>query len=391
MPSGVDPKLAARLHELEQQNAALVKQLHTAEKTIYGFQGQQEEHDKMMQEMSVHANAQLRRLNEELANKTKQLEESFAMNNDRQMRLKQNCSRELAGLRTALRRNIAREMRMATEGRVMEKVSEKWSSSEARFVAVFDSERLLKWGHPPGPLDRHAKVLELDTVLRITFGDATRATILFPKVPPWLSFSLYTIERSYDFICQDEISAQCFVLALGRLCPNAAGRIDTRSQFLTRKGWSKVIRGCQQLRETVPHQIVLSCKRTAVQEGLIKEDPQIEKAPHTQGASPEKSPEKGATCFASGKNREWPKSGENWIFNGVAKQADIYSDSEGRQWVNQLTCISQNGERRMVTIVTATPGKPFLEITGTGKQRFVKGWLRLVDNSGAWILEKAPC
>eukprot|EP00438_Fugacium_kawagutii_P000836 Skav202986 [mRNA] locus=scaffold2267:24288:31069:- [translate_table: standard] len=85
----------------------------------------------------------------------------------------------------------------------------------------------------------------------------------------------------------------------------------------------------------------------------------------------------------------WPKAGETWVFTGVTEAVQLYRSAEGTEWVNEMTCRSQS-ERRMVTIISALPQQNMVEIRGTDKLKFVKGWTRMVDDDGNWLLEQAP-
>merc|ERR1712238_228131 len=113
-----------------------------------------------------------------------------------------------------------------------------------RFVAVHNDVRQLKWCHPPGPANAKDKSLALDSVIGICYGKASRCAVLFPNASPWLCFSLQTVDRSFDFICQDESAIQNFMLTLSRHCARAHGAIKSRSCFLALKGWCKVQSFC---------------------------------------------------------------------------------------------------------------------------------------------------
>lgn len=68
------------------------------------------------------------------------------------------------------------------------------------------------------------------------------------------------------------------------------------------------------------------------------------------------------------------------------EHVDLYRSAEGSEWVNEMTCRSQS-ERRMVTIISALPQQNMVEIRGTDKLKFVKGWARMVDDNGNWLLD----
>lgn len=147
---------------------------------------------------------------------------------------------QLVRLERALSFNIAREMSVAIEGRILEKVTEKRPRSKVRFVVLDDAEMSLKWCHPPGPPSWQCKSLDLQTVIRIDYGGNALAPIYFPGIEPWMCFSLCTSERSFDFVCPDDDTVQCFMLAISRLCRNVPGAIISRRQFLVFRGRCKL-------------------------------------------------------------------------------------------------------------------------------------------------------
>lgn len=153
----------------------------------------------------------------------------------------------------SLHLNIAREMLAARTGATMEKLSEKGDKKQLRFVEVRDDMRLLRWCHPPGPANAKDKSLAVDSIVGIRYGMASKGAILFSAALPWRCFSLETLDRSYDFICQDDATVQSFVLVLSRLCARAEGAIRSRSQFLSRKGWCKVQAQCYQRKITLAY------------------------------------------------------------------------------------------------------------------------------------------
>merc|ERR1712159_117089 len=108
-------------------------------------------------------------------------------------------------------------MRFTNNGCILDKVDQKHRARSERLVTVADDELLLKWGHPPRRLSvassfaqcvKNDTKLDLNDVIRLEYGRASRAWVLFPTTPPWLCFSLYTTDRSYDYICPDEWAGQ---------------------------------------------------------------------------------------------------------------------------------------------------------------------------------------
>lgn len=137
-----------------------------------------------------------------------------------------------ARLLRRLKRNIAREMRDAEQGFVINKVTEKHGKTEVRRVAVCPHMLVLKWCHAHEAFGSTSKWLDLRTVKKVEYGPKARASKLFPEVSPWLCFSLVTADRSYDFITSNDSSARCFVLSISRLCEGfAEGIFKTRGEF----------------------------------------------------------------------------------------------------------------------------------------------------------------
>lgn len=358
----------------------------------------------------------------------------------------------LARLERRLEQNIAREMCIAREGRVLEKVTERAGKSELRLVALCDDSATLRWGHPPGPLTGKCKSLDLKHVRRIEYGCKTRAAALFQSAPLWLCFALATTDRSYDFICPDEDVAQCFVLSLSRLCADAIGAVPNRRRFWSLRGWSKIWDRCRRKQLSLPQALLLAIEAAAEQpaarphaESTLYDLPTMftgrpslthsvsaassdaefaglamvsHTSVRTARASVAQSEDAGTPMagsemslvrssmparmavshtsshvdltYGSGTTqRAWPRPGENWVFTGAVIEVEVYRDAELRVWVNRMKCRGKDGERRMVTILTAKLGSPLIEIRGTDKFRFIRGWIHLIDHRGVWVLEDA--
>lgn len=367
-------------------------------------------------------------------------------------------SPELSRFLHKLKRNVAREMRDAQQGFVIQKVTEKHGKTEVRRVAVCPHTRILKWCHANESFGPTSKTLELRLVQKLEFGPAARAAKILPEVSPWHCFSLVTAERSYDFIASNENSTRCFVLSISRLCEGTAeGIFRTRHDFEVTKGWARLKLGCKRRGSSVTQDFLVALQKVGAT--LPKPTPKLmmptdeasskpmdlfdfcnepkEEPPQRTistgsgipsfnssagGATTPKSAAGGAASPKSnngsfkplgrlasatddlGANARglmawmtpfgssgavWPKAGETWVFTGAVEHVDLYRSAEGSEWVNEMTCRSQS-ERRMVTIISALPQQNMVEIRGTDKLKFVKGWARMVDDNGNWLLEKAP-
>mmetsp|Transcript_36895 Transcript_36895/g.82415 ORF Transcript_36895/g.82415 Transcript_36895/m.82415 type:complete len:452 (+) Transcript_36895:69-1424(+) len=357
-----------------------------------------------------------------------------------------------ARLLRRLKRNIAREMRDAQQGFVIQKVTEKHGKTEVRRVAVDTDTLVLKWCKAQESFNSTSKWLNLRTVQRIDYGPKARASQLFPEAAPWLCFSLVTAERSYDFITSNDSSARCFVLCVSRLCEGTAeGILHTRGEFECRKGWYKLQTGLSRRGLTVGEVFLAALQQRAaalpppeiVTAEASEADDQVAMLPDTSAEKPmdlfafcdEPSSPSGTNCrkssvpsvvvktssiksqppvtattsgsvgpsFArtftswmtspstvSSPQGALPKAGETWVFTGCVDRVDLYRDSGASEWVNEMTCRGPNNERRMVTIVSVKADQQMVEIRGTDKLKFVKGWVGLLDSDGAALLEQAP-
>lgn len=384
---------------------------------------------------------------------------------------------ELGRLLRRLDRNISREWRVAMEGRILQKRSEKHGKNEVRLCQVHDKE--LRWGHAPGPLGSSAKKLLLEEVFRIDYGltsVAARAredgevpklekqvsapgiadmgmSALFSAAStvglmqdgqqqqeetlPWLCFSLLTSERSYDFICPDEHAARCFVVVISRICEGrAVGAMRGRHQFESLKGWCKLKTWCKQEGTSLPKALLETVRSIAA---TLPPPPPVPAAEHAEcdgtqnvssfldgypspsssqtmdlmefcGESQPSRIERGVTASSLGSSRPvtptagvksrapirpppgktLPKEGQTWVFTGAVESVDVFQDPDGTEKGNQMKCRAGNQDRRMVTIISAPVGHPMIEIRGTEKMKFVKGWIHLSDSSGSWVVEQAP-
>ncbi|CAE6919674.1 unnamed protein product [Symbiodinium natans] len=346
-----------------------------------------------------------------------------------------------ARLLRRLRRNIAHEMLDAERGFVINKVTEKHGKTEVRRVAVCPHTLVLKWCHAQEAFGSTSKWMDLRTVKKIEYGPKARASKLFPEVSPWLCFSLITADRSYDFITSNDSSARCFVLSISRLCESVAeGVVKTRGEFESAKGWHKLKTGAQRKGLTLSKVFTEALQQRAaelppIQETIADSAPPLPEAGSEEAStkpmdlfdfcdeSPSfaKQPAPAMTAQPSLKSNlpratlgptiartltSWmsaptspgaaarqgalPKPGETWVFTGSVDRVDLYRDPGATEWVNDMTCRGPNNDRRMVTIVSMDSQLQMVEIRGTDKLKFVKGWARLLDDSGAWLIEQAP-
>ena len=90
---------------------------------------------------------------------------------------------------------------------------------------------------------------------------------------PWLCFSIYTHERSYDFIVpdghDDEYTAQIFILALSALCRNATGALTSRRKYIVKRALMKIDESCKWKGTTRGQLLWAALEKTAQQSGLL--------------------------------------------------------------------------------------------------------------------------
>eukprot|EP00930_Biecheleria_cincta_P044024 TRINITY_DN30202_c0_g1_i1.p1 TRINITY_DN30202_c0_g1~~TRINITY_DN30202_c0_g1_i1.p1 ORF type:complete len:684 (+),score=121.59 TRINITY_DN30202_c0_g1_i1:83-2134(+) len=88
---------------------------------------------------------------------------------------------------------------------------------------------------------------QLDKIILIGYGFASRAPVLCPKAAPEDCFSVYTATKTFDFVCPGVHEVGAILTVLSRLCARVkgwpvAGSLSTRSKFLSARGWCKVQR-----------------------------------------------------------------------------------------------------------------------------------------------------
>merc|ERR1740121_3028781 len=336
--------------------------------------------------------------------------------------------------------------------------------SEPRFVAIDDAGMLLLWCKKPPLHDNNTtRTMDLRTIHRIDFGHETLTGQRQPGVVPWHCFSLRTLERSYDFVCPDEDTTQCFVLAISRLLPDRVGAIPTRQKFVATKAWCKVRDVCRREHRSMHRVFVRAVHRmNGVEDKDLAEPQSVGSFNSSDGSyiqlakanSPEhefigvrrglrnvwsklkghddqKAPSHAAIASAialasdvSGKSgtssprldnsprqekppgrprlptatefnamqqyitgkKKWPKIGETWLVTDDVKQVSIYKDKDCTEWANRLT--SKKGpDQNAVVIVECTGGERFAAIQGTGRMKFVRGWIEIVDIEGTWSIK----
>eukprot|EP00922_Rhytidocystis_sp_ex-Travisia-forbesii_P028790 GHVS01042210.1.p1 GENE.GHVS01042210.1~~GHVS01042210.1.p1 ORF type:complete len:789 (-),score=210.22 GHVS01042210.1:283-2649(-) len=93
------------------------------------------------------------------------------------------------------------------------------------------------------------KAVPLESIFRTEYGPYSQAQLWTNsqhKEVPWRCFSLFTANRSFDFITKDDKTAESFVIGLGRLigAHSSSPMIQSRSEFLIRRSNLKLSAYC---------------------------------------------------------------------------------------------------------------------------------------------------
>lgn len=160
-----------------------------------------------------------------------------------------------AKLHVAFRLNNAAPMQRACYvGAQVEKISMKGKREPRRMIVednMGNDNKFLKWEKPS--FGRKAETrLNLRNIIAIGFGYGAKASFE-PNATPWHCFSLYTKERSYDFICKDGRDVEAFLITLSHLRKRISGfslpgGIMNHRSFVLASGWCKVQCACYRRR-----------------------------------------------------------------------------------------------------------------------------------------------
>jgi len=136
----------------------------------------------------------------------------------------------------------------------VQKVSFKSGKREERLLEICkddpSSQVRLRWAKKPFKSFPKSSCLLLSRVILIGYGFMARAWAMFDDVSPERSFSIFTVRRSFDFICEKDSDAEAFVIALSRLCSSiqgwrVPGSIESHKKFLCARGWCKLEASCR--------------------------------------------------------------------------------------------------------------------------------------------------
>eukprot|EP00747_Dinoflagellata_sp_TGD_P031934 gnl/TRDRNA2_/TRDRNA2_135631_c0_seq1.p1 gnl/TRDRNA2_/TRDRNA2_135631_c0~~gnl/TRDRNA2_/TRDRNA2_135631_c0_seq1.p1 ORF type:complete len:805 (+),score=188.61 gnl/TRDRNA2_/TRDRNA2_135631_c0_seq1:296-2416(+) len=236
-----------------------------ARKAECATQAQEQEREQLLLQLEheIRRREECERALESSSSAESRYKKKLEERNTRLLQAKNGCG--IDRLWRALELNIAKEMSVILKGVMIDKVHFRSGNREKRFVAVSDHDMKLRWGKEPGHFSS-GSCLDLFTVISITYGNMTRASVLHVDSQPWLCFSIYTTHRSFDFICPNEDTVRCFVLGISRLCDWAQGAIQTRKKFLAAKGWCKVASSCNYQKKKLTSAIMDVLSSTDVDE-----------------------------------------------------------------------------------------------------------------------------
>lgn len=139
-------------------------------------------------------------------------------------------------------------MALARSGRIVFKVHEKSGRKAPRSLFLIDM--MLKWSKTSSVARNQGSHVDLGDIIRIAYGSDSRPARLYTDVHPWFCFSLYTCQRSFDFICEDDATVTCFMVSVSHLCRRIPGAVGPRA-FQSWKGWCKVKACCARDMDTV--------------------------------------------------------------------------------------------------------------------------------------------
>ncbi|CAD7961036.1 unnamed protein product [Amoebophrya sp. A120] len=177
--------------------------------------------------------------------------------------------------------NFAKYVKQAMKGILLEKIAEKESK---RTLTVFVDANNNTLMYKRSGITGGTMTVNLAEVIHFEWGFSSRAYVvaskkLFklpakgekPGLKPWLCFSMYTKNRSFDFVVPDSSKAeedlQCILLALSALCKVASGTMQTRGQFLIKKAMMKMDDQCKWRGLTRAALVYKALEKTAAEQG----------------------------------------------------------------------------------------------------------------------------
>lgn len=118
-----------------------------------------------------------------------------------------------------------------------------------------DSVISLQWRKQSDRKWTERSTVPVQNIKVVCYGLGARAPWLDELVPE-RCFSVFSLHRSFDFVCQEEADCEAFVLTLSRLCCRVQkwpviGSINSHHKFLCARGWCKVQNTCRKKKKTL--------------------------------------------------------------------------------------------------------------------------------------------
>lgn len=127
----------------------------------------------------------------------------------------------------------------------------------------------LKWKLPSDKGPERSQV-DLKSIMSFCYGMDSRAPELLKTcdIPPTPErcLSMFSVQRSFDFVFTNEYECMAFVIVLSRLCSHIRGRavpgsLLTKHKFLAAKGWCKVHQSTEKSGKTLPMALKDACEK----------------------------------------------------------------------------------------------------------------------------------
>lgn len=154
--------------------------------------------------------------------------------------------------------------RPETGERMMRVAIEKQKDGESLMRLMWKKKTDKRW--------EQGSSVNLSSVKIIAFGYHSRPSHLYDE-PPERCFSVFSLHRSFDFVCLKDGDCEAFVLCLSRLCYQiqmwpVLGSITSHSKFVCARGWCKVLKKCRKENQTLIECLKEAAKKAKRQKEL---------------------------------------------------------------------------------------------------------------------------
>jgi len=197
--------------------------------------------------------------------------------------------------------NFAKEVTLGKLGVTMEKIGSAKAKDETKstkVVTIDVSTGTMSYKKSSGMFGGGTTSVALTDVIHFEWGLSSRAYVVASKkglykpgsLKPWLCISIYTKDRSFDFIVVDdkaqtgEEALRTVVLSLSAACVNCSGMMKTRGQFILKKAMMKIDDQCRWKNVTRGALVYAALEKTAADDGMPM-PPRPQKRPSAVGTS----------------------------------------------------------------------------------------------------------